>query len=243
MTAADLPPVPRPPARGADARRRGGRTRALSREAIVDAGLAIVDLEGIDALTMRTVAHALGTGAASLYAHVASKDELLEAIIERVIGEVELPGPPDPERWEEQIKELAREMRRVFARHRDLARASFARIPVGENALRGSEWMIAVLRAGGLADQVIAYACDLLPLYVMAVAYEESLFAGQELTVDDMQEYVGRLRDYFAALPADRFANVVALAGPLTAGGGNDVRFEFGLEVLIRGLAAVTGYQ
>ena len=67
-------------------------------------------------------------------------------------------------------------MRAVFSRHRDLARASFARIPLGENALRGSEWMIGLMRAGGLADQVIAYACDLLPLYVMAIAYEESLY-------------------------------------------------------------------
>ena len=243
MTAADLPPIPRPPTRGAETRRRTSRTRALSREAIVEAGLAIVDLEGIDALTMRTVAQALGTGAASLYAHVASKDELLELIIERVIGEVELPGTPDPERWEEQLKELARELRQVFARHRDLARASFARIPVGENALRGSEWMIAVMRAGGLADQVIAYACDLLPLYVMAVAYEESLFAGQELTLEGMHEFALQMRAYFAALPADRFPNVAALAGPLTAGSDGDTRFEFGLDVLIRGLAGVTGYQ
>jgi AcrR family transcriptional regulator len=217
--------------------------RALSRELIAETGLGIVDREGLDALTMRAVAQALGTGAASLYAHVASKEELVELIVERVIGEVELPGPPDPERWDVQVKELAREMRRVFARHRDVARASFARIPLGENALRGSEWLIEVMRGGGLSDQVIAYACDLLPLYVMATAYEESLFSAQEMTPEDMQAFVLRLREYFAALPADRFPNVVALAGPLTAGGDGDTRFEFGLEVLIRGLTAVSGYQ
>jgi AcrR family transcriptional regulator len=210
----------------------------------VNAGLAIVDAEGLDALTMRTVAHSLGTGAASLYAHVASKEELLEAIVERVIGEVELPGEPDPQRWEDQLKALAREMRQVFTRHRDLARASFARIPLGENALRGSEWMIAVMRAGGLADQVIAYACDLLPLYVMSIAYEESLFMGEGLTAEDVHGFVARMRDYFAGLPIDRFPNVVALADELTAGEGGDVRFEFGLDVLIRGLSAVSrSYQ
>jgi AcrR family transcriptional regulator len=242
MSSAELPPLPRLPSRGGD-RRRAPRVRALSRELIVDAGLEIVDREGLDALTMRTVAHSLGTGAASLYAHVASKDELLELIIDRVIGEVRFPGPPDPERWDEQVKELAREMRRVFASHRDLARASFARIPLGENALNGSEWMIATLRCGGLSDQVIAYACDLLPLYVMATAYEESLFAGRELKVEQMVEFAARMRAYFEALPADRFPNVVALAGPLTAGSDGDTRFEFGLEVLIRGLTAVSGYQ
>jgi AcrR family transcriptional regulator len=215
------------------------RERALSREAIAEAALAIVDREGLDALTMRTVAHSLGTGAASLYAHVTSKDELLELVIERVIGEVRTPGEPDPERWQEQLKEYAREVRAVFSRHRDVARASFARIPLGENALRGSEWEIAVMRAGGLPDRVIGLAVDLLPLYVMAVCYEESLY-GSEVSPEDMEAFVTELRNYFSSLPPDRFPNVVSLAGALT-GGGPDVRFEFGLEVLLRGLSAMPG--
>lgn len=183
----------------------------------------------------------MGTGAASLYAHVASKEELLELVVERVIAEVQMPGEPDPERWQEQLKECARAIRAVFSRHRDLARASFARIPLGENALRGSEWMIGVMRAGGLPDQVIAYACDLLPLYVMAVSYEESLY-GSETSPEDLAKFVDGMRHYFASLPPDRFPNVVSLAGPLTAGDpeGNE-RFEFGLDVLVRGLAAMSG--
>jgi AcrR family transcriptional regulator len=209
----------------------------LSREAIAAAALAIVDRDGLDALTMRTVAQYLGTGAASLYAHVASKEDLLELVVERVIGEVELPGEPDPEHWQERVKEWAHAVRAVFQRHRDLARASFARVPLGENALRSSERMIAVMRAGGLSDQVIAYACDLLPLYVMAVCYEESLY-GSETSQEDIATYVAKMRDYFESLPRDRFPNMVSLAGPLTAGAG-DERFEFGLDVLVRGLAAM----
>jgi AcrR family transcriptional regulator len=239
VTSSDnLPPVPRLPSRETAGARRPPRARALSREAIAVAALAIVDREGLDALTMRTVAHSLGTGAASLYAHVASKEELLELVIDRVIGEVQMPGHPDPERWQEQLKECARAIRAVFSRHRDLARASFARIPLGQNALRGSEWMIAVMRAGGLPEQVIAFACDLLPLYVMAVCYEESLYSS-EISPEDMSKFVADLRQYFASLPPDRFPNVVALAGPLTAGTEGDERFEFGLEVLVRGIAAI----
>jgi AcrR family transcriptional regulator len=168
---------------------------------------------------------------------VGSKEELLELVVERVIGEVELPGEPDPERWQEQIKSYAREIRTVFSRHRDLARASFARIPLGENALRTAEWLIAVMRAGGLRDKVTAYACDLLPLYVMAVCYEESLY-GSETSPAEIAEFIEGMRHYFSSLPADSFPNLVSLAGPLTAGAG-DERFEFGLEVLVRGLAAV----
>jgi AcrR family transcriptional regulator len=233
-----MPPVPRLPSRSAGSQRRTPRERTLSRDAIATAALAIVDSEGLDAMTMRRVADALDTGAASLYAHVANKEELLELVVERVIGEVEMLGEPDPERWQDQLKDALRAMRAVFSRHRDLARASFARIPLGENALRGSEWMIGVLRAGGLPDQVIAYACDLLPLYVMAIAYEESLYGGEVNSPDQVEQYIADIRDYFSSLPADRFPNIVSLAGPLTSGEG-DVRFEFGLEVLVRGLAAM----
>jgi AcrR family transcriptional regulator len=238
VSASEFPVVPRLPSRAAGSQRHRPRARTLSRAAIVDAALRIIDAEGLDAMTMRTVAHSLGTGAASLYAHVTGKEELLEAVIDRVLGEIEYPGEPDPAHWQDQLKQMARSIRSVFARHRDLARASFARIPVGESALRGSEWIISLLRGAGLADPVIAFACDLLPLYVMAVTYEDALYAGEEISTDELMEYIDDLRRYFSSLPADRFPGVVSMAAALTAG-EHDERFEFGLEVLVRGLAAM----
>ncbi len=237
-SSSEMPPRPRFPSRGLGPDRRSGRVRTLSRETIVDAALAVLDGEGLDAMTMRRVARELGTGAASLYAHFASKDELLEQAIDRVIGEVDFPGPPDPARWQQQIKEGVRAMRAMLAAHNDIARGCLARIPLGENALRGSEAMIGVLHAGGLPDQVIAYACDLLPLYATATAYEESLYAREYSRPEQVGEFIGQLRAYFAALPRDRFPNVAALAGPLTAGSDGDERFEFGLDVIVRGLAS-----
>ena len=109
MSSDELPPAPRLPSRAAAAQRRAPRERALSREAIAAAALAIVDAEGLDAMTMRRVAQELGTGAASLYAHVAGKEELLELVVERVIGEVEIPDEPDPEHWQEQLKDGLRD--------------------------------------------------------------------------------------------------------------------------------------
>src|SRR4051794_32123962 len=95
-------------------RRRPARDRTpLSRDAIVDAAMAILDAEGLDALTMRRVATALGTGPASLYAHVAGKDELLELMIDRVAAELEVPDP-DPDHWQEQVKDGIRGMYRGF---------------------------------------------------------------------------------------------------------------------------------
>ncbi|HWD63791.1 MAG TPA: TetR/AcrR family transcriptional regulator [Solirubrobacteraceae bacterium] len=237
MSDAELPPAPRLPTRETRPAR-STRERTLSRDAILDVAMGIVDAEGLDALTMRSVAHVLRTGQASLYAYVTSKEELIELLIDRVIGEIRFGGEPDPDRWQDQVKEAARQIRAVYARHGDLARASFARVPLGENALRGSEWIIGVMRAGGLPDDVVALGVDLIALYANAIAYEESIYLAEGATPEQIAAYAEEMGRYFAALPVDRFPNIVAMAGPLTAGEG-DSRFEFGLEVLVRGLAAM----
>jgi AcrR family transcriptional regulator len=239
MSENELPIAPRMPGRATGPRRKGPRVRALTVDAIAAAALRVVDDEGLDAMTMRRVAQELGTGAASLYAYVDNKDRLLELVVDRALSELEPPADAGP--WQEQLKVGLRELRALFARHGDLARASFARIPLGENALRASEWMISTLRRGELPTKVIAYACDLLPLYVTAIAYEESIYAGEQISHEQMLEYVAEMRSYFESLPRSRFPNVVALAAALTAGSEGDERFEFGLDVLIGGLAAMAG--
>jgi AcrR family transcriptional regulator len=228
--------IPAPPW----SRPRAARERArapLSRDAIVEAALRVLDRDGYDGLSMRRVAEELGTGVASLYWHLANKEELLQLVLDRVIGEVDIPAP-EPERWQEQLKEIAREWRRVYANHRDVARISQGRIPVGPNALMATEALLAILRSARLPDQVSAHAVDLLALYMDAVAVEHGAGlpspAGEDVPP---HEVVAMIRDYFASLPPERFPNLVALAEPLTTG-GSDVRFEFGLDLIIRGLAA-----
>jgi AcrR family transcriptional regulator len=219
---------------------RAPRRPSLTKEAIVEAALKVLDADGLDAVTMRRVAQELDTGAASLYAHVADKEELITLLMERVIGEVPVPEPDGQCDWQQYAKQFGRAVRATMAAHNDIARAAFARIPLGPNAVRSMETMVGVLRSSGLPDQVVAFASDLLPLYVTAIAYEESLYSQQGVSAEEMAAYANQMRDYFAALPADEFPTLKALAGPLTAGTG-DERFEFGLEVLVRGLAAIAG--
>ena len=194
-------------------------------------------LDGLDGASMRRVAEELGTSAGSLYWHVGGKEELLGLVFDRIIGEIELP-PPDPSRWQEQLKELGRESRRVMLRHRDIARFSLGRIPFGPNLLRMSEWMLGLMRAGGVPDRVAAYAGDLFGLYVGAHAFEETLGllspTGEELPPD---EVLGMMRDYLTSLPPTSFPNTVELVDELMSG-GPDERFELGLDVIVRGIAA-----
>jgi len=209
----------------------------LTREGILAAALRVLDRDGLDGVSMRAVAEELGTGAASLYWHVRNKEALLELVVDRVLGEIELPLP-EPARWQEQLKEVARTTRRVFRRHRDIARFTLGRVPLGPSLVRIAEWQLALLRAAGVPDRACAYAGDLFGLYVGAYGTEESMGlqspTGEALSPETV---TGMARDYFRSLPSDRFPNVVALADEMMRS-DPDERFEFGLDVLVRGLAA-----
>ena len=138
MSRAPEPPwhtPPRPPA----------ARRPLSRDAIVDATLRVLPETGLDGLSMRRVAAELGTGAGALYWHVASKEELMMLAFDRVVDEIELPEP-DPGRWREQLADVAWAMLGVMREHRDIARFTLGRIPVGPNLVRFVEWLLALLR-------------------------------------------------------------------------------------------------
>src|SRR5215207_9689886 len=85
---------------------RAART-PLSRERIVEAALQILVDEGYEAVSMRKVAQALGTGPASLYAHVANKKDLDQLLVDHAAAQVRIPDP-DPEHWQEQLKDAMR---------------------------------------------------------------------------------------------------------------------------------------
>jgi AcrR family transcriptional regulator len=226
----DLPQPPGsrlPPERG---RRR--RRDPITREAIVDTAVRLLDRDGLDQLSMRRVADELGTGAASLYWHVGSKDGLLDLVLDRVIGEVDVPDP-DPERWQEQVKELARAQRAVILRHRDLVRISLGRIPLGPNALELSERTLAVLRAGGLSDELAVVGQQLLIATVNGFTLDET----SPPQAGDWQRVGNEVRDYIGSLPGERFPNLQAVADQFTVT-DRDEAFDLLLDIFVSGLAA-----
>jgi TetR/AcrR family tetracycline transcriptional repressor len=224
----DVPEPPWWPRRAEPARDK----RPLTRELIVDAALALLERDGLQGLSMRRLAQELGSGAASLYWHVGDKEELLSLLLDRIVGDQPVPDP-DPEDWQGTVKEFARATRRHLAQRRDAAQLSLGRVPAGPNALPTLERALAVLAASKLPPRVIAYAADMFALYVGAFAYEESL-QGEETTTP---EQIGA---YWASLPPEQFPVMTRLAGDLIAGGA-DERFEFAIELLVRGLEAMAG--
>jgi AcrR family transcriptional regulator len=232
--------MPAPPWARADAKKPKAASRTpLSQEAIVDAAMQVLDTEGYDALSMRRVAAELGTGAASLYAHVSNKDELLDLMIDRVMAEFDFPEP-DPAHWQEQVKQAIRDQRRVFQAHPGIARAVLGRIPLGPNGMRSMEKMLGVVRAGNLPDKAATWFGDTIALYVTAEVFEESLQSqsAPDFTPEKIQGWLDGLKSYIRSLPADQFPNMIETVDTMFEYGGPDARFEFGLDLMVRGLAS-----
>jgi AcrR family transcriptional regulator len=226
--------VPAPPWRK---RRKAAPPRQpLSQDLVVETALRVVRAEGLDAVSMRRVAQELGTGPASLYAHVSNKDELLELMLDRIAAQVRLPEP-DPGRWQEQIKEIARELRRVWTAYNDISRYSLGNIPTGANLLAIAERELDIMRIGGVPDQIAAWFVDRLGLFVDADAFEGTMWVSRAKEGTDPATYFSQIRDYFAGLPPARFPNIVSMVDTLFTGDDDD-RFEFGLDLLVRGLAS-----
>jgi AcrR family transcriptional regulator len=233
MTDHDGAGVPAPPWAPAGRTARAPRRAPLTREQIVETALAVLDREGLDALSMRRLATELDTGAAALYRHVSGKDELLDLLLDRVIGELEVPDP-DPARWTEQVKEVARDVRAGILRHRDVVRVSMGRFPMGPNGLRFIERLLAVLRAGGLSDRTAATASHLITVVINAFALEDAAPLGGAEASEE--EVAAMITGYVASLPPERFPNLVAIA-PQFAADDLDTRFELLLDFFVEGLA------
>jgi AcrR family transcriptional regulator len=248
----DGPQIPPPPWQRLPERKTRRRRDPISRETIVSAAIQLLDREGLAALSMRRLAEELGTGAASLYWHVGSKDGLLDLVLDQIIGEQQVPEP-DPGRWQEQIKEVARAQRAISLRHPYVVRISIGRIPMGPNALRYSEGVLAILRAGGLPPRLAVQG------YLLLIATING-FTVDETGVEDtparetesagpppqdpasMQETADMARDYIASLPAGLFPTMVALADEFALADA-DERFGILIDIFVEGLArrAATG--
>src|SRR4051812_26995823 len=232
----NAPGIPDPPWQRAPQRRAGRRREPITRDAIVDTALKVLDKEGLDGLSMRRVAEELGTGAASLYWHVGSKDGLLDLVFDRIIGEQHVPDP-QPGRWREQLKEVARNMRKAIVSHRDVVEISLGRIPMGPNALDWSERVLAILRSGGVPDRLAVRGVWLLTSVVNGFTMDENAdytptTGGTEMTDEAAQ----MASNYVASLPRERFPNMVEVADEYQAI-DPDESFELLLDLFVDGLA------
>ena len=204
----------------------------LSIEAVIDAGLRVLRAEGIDAVSMRRVAAELDTGAASLYVYVNNRQDLLNQMFDAVAGQIDLSDKPDPKRWRDQLERLLTATFDAMDRYPGIARVPLANVPTGPNAIRTSDHLLGILRAGGVNDRSAAWFADVVFLYVNAAAFERSIYVAEGAEEADLQD---EIETTFTHLDPATYPNIVALMPYLTSGEA-DERFAFGLRLMINGL-------
>lgn len=203
----------------------------LSKQRLVAEAIRLADREGVDGLSMRRLANVLGAGAMSLYHYVANKDELLDAMIDVVFTEIEL--PPEGTDWQSAMRRRSASARQVLARHPWAVGLMESRTSPGPANLRHREAVTACLRRAGFSVVMATHANWLLDCYVYGFALQEA-----SLPFDSVEEFSEMAEDvYLPQLPPEEFPYLnESAAGLMAAGYDPAAEFDFGLELVLTAL-------
>jgi len=208
----------------------------LTLRRIVDAAMALVDAEGLGALTIRRLAKALGVAPMSLYSHVRDKAELVDVMVDDVIGEVvESEVTTDGTDWAAELRALSLRYHAAWSAHQGLVRVYADGVTLGPNGTFMTERFLGILRDAGFTEAHAVQAFWLLYHYTIGSLQ----IAPPRPTPGRLKRgsgHEGRLLDtYFSAVHLDEIPHIVAVVDSLAAGG--DYRFD--LDVIVSGLQAI----
>ncbi|WP_433660649.1 TetR/AcrR family transcriptional regulator [Nocardia sp. CA-128927] len=156
--------------------RKGREQPTLTREHIVAEAVALLDAEGMEALTMRQLGARLNAGATSLYRHVANRDELIELVVDEVYGEVRVPVIADPAAWRVAAEDCAESLRAMILRHPWMA-STLGQVGLsylGPNVMRFTEGLVGLFEAGGFPADETSDAISLVTSYVVGMGISEA---------------------------------------------------------------------
>ena len=204
---------------------------ALTREGIVAAAVEVMQAEGLDRVTMRRLAQELDTGAASLYVYLRNTAELHAAMLEELLGQVDLTPVTAAGDWRDRLIEVLWSYIRILFEQPGLAQSALVTRPSGPAYLSLAEGILALLSAGGVAPGRAAWAVDLLLHFATSTATEQGTRQREINAQDEEDALVVALRE----APADTFPQIAALGTELMSGAGPD-RLTWGFGVLINGI-------
>lgn len=203
---------------------------ALTRQGIIDAALAILRDEGLGKVTMRRIAAALDTGAASLYVYVRDTEDLHAQILDALLGAVDAP-PPAGGDWRARLKALLARYTEVLFAHPEIARMTLITHPSGPNYLALLDTLLALLAEGGVPDREAAWAVDLLLLFATASAAEQGTRQSSSRAATEDSALAVAL----VTVEPARYPQIARLGDELLSGEGPD-RFDWALDVLLTGI-------
>jgi len=211
------------------------RRPPLTRERVVAEALTVIADDGVQALTMRTLATRLGVVPGALYRHVGNKEQLQDLALDGVLAEVDCDIDPALP-WTERVTLLAHRLRAVLEDHPGIAGLLKTRDPLGPHSLALAEAFLAPLQTAAFPDpdRDVGLAFFVLIDYTIGFAVASTPTAVTEQRVRDAATKA-RLHAFFRALPPGRFPTLVAV-GEHVWRDNRDERFTAGLDILIDGL-------
>jgi AcrR family transcriptional regulator len=214
------------------------RREPLTRERVIEAALGVMDSEGLDAVTMRRIGRELGVEAMSLYNHVADKDDVLTGIVEHVMTEFDPPASRGD--WREDARNAARAWRGILARHPNVMTVMAERRKplTNPSSVRPMDAAIGVLREAGLDVLDAAQTFHAFGAYIMGfVMMEQGMMLGHG---EGDEEHL-QMHAEFAQMVEAGELPYLNEALPALHECAPDAQFEYGLEILIDGIASCLG--
>ncbi|MEV6204226.1 TetR/AcrR family transcriptional regulator [Streptomyces sp. NPDC051771] len=200
------------------------RPRSLTPERLAAAALAVVDRDGLAALSMRTAAKELGMSPMGLYRYVSDREELERLVVDRILGAVDTAPPPRDTPWRERVELMTGRLREAVARHPEAVPLTLTHRHRSPGGLRWSETVLGILTEAGIDGPRRVVALRALHAY-----------ASGAIQLEHRGPLAGPGTEAIAGLPGDAFPLLTATARD--AGGvGPDEEFLGGLRMLLRGL-------
>jgi AcrR family transcriptional regulator len=204
---------------------------SLSRERVLDAGVAFADEHGIGPLTMRKLAESLGAKAMALYNHVANKDDLLDGMVDLVFGEIDPPSTTVD--WKPAMRQRAIAVRTALSRHPWAAGLMESRSSPGPATLRHHDAVLGCLQEAGFTPALTAHAYAAMDAYIYGFALQE-----RNLPFDKGVDTAVLAQAFLASFPTAEYPHLARFTVQHVLQPGYDFsdEFEFGLDLVLDGL-------
>jgi AcrR family transcriptional regulator len=205
----------------------------LSRDRVLRAAVALADDAGIESLSMRKLAQELGVVPMALYKHVANKEELLDGMVDVVVGEIDPPVRGTD--WKSAVRQRILSARRALLRHPWASRVLESRTNPTPLVLGYMDSMLGMFRAGGFSVDLTHHVMHTLGSRVFGFAQElfEDLPSGDPETQATMPPEMARRYPYITELVMAVYHDEASVVG---SGCDDQFEFEFALDLLLDGI-------
>ncbi|MDX6741082.1 TetR/AcrR family transcriptional regulator [Actinocorallia sp. A-T 12471] len=211
--------------------------RSVSLERIVEAALKIADEVGLDDLTIRNIAGELGVGTMTLYGYVRSKDEILDAMADHVLGGIRMPeaDPADPGAV---LRAAATGFLAMMREHPSIVQLMTSRVTMSMHSMEGGlEGVLSRFLEAGIPPETAVRCYSFLITYALGFAGYQHPRPWGHSGGEEVEELRRQRKHFYASLPASKFPSIVAIADHLVDLPA-DAQYDFGVDCFIASVVA-----